>query len=361
MASPTPEQLAQLIQGVSQAAVAASEAAQQLRAANDRPKSGFTEASKVVRPPDAFGFESFEQEQAAWSDFVLNLKAWLFFADPAYEELFKRVEENPKVVPEIEGTGVSAEVTTRGRQLYSILSGLLKHKPLRILKQVDKRNGFEVYRRFCRYIHHIQNPVQFLCFLLSCLCPLLWAAELCWSKCKGWNVSVRSTGELLVQRFQMICRYPYWWNHYLRRYNKHIRLQMSDTSTYDTVRAQVLAYETVTTTWTNSQIHNQLGINASSNPSLYTGPAPMEIDAVSWQPYKGKGKGKGQKGKGKGKHDRQKGQPNYNGKSKGKGSPQNNQKGGKSKGGKGSVHAVSGDVCFYCGKSGPYETWLFQV
>ena len=62
MASPTPEQLAQLIQGVSQAAVAASEAAQQLRAANDRPKSGFTEASKVVRPPDAFGFESFEQQ-----------------------------------------------------------------------------------------------------------------------------------------------------------------------------------------------------------------------------------------------------------------------------------------------------------
>ncbi len=41
---------------------------------------------------------------------------------------------------------------------------------------------------------------------------------------------------------------------------QQIRLQMSDSSTYDTVRAQVLAYETVTTSWTNSQIHNQPGI-----------------------------------------------------------------------------------------------------
>ena len=55
MATPTAEQLAQLIQGVSQAAPAASEAAQQLRAAHDKPKSGFAEASKVVRHPDAFG------------------------------------------------------------------------------------------------------------------------------------------------------------------------------------------------------------------------------------------------------------------------------------------------------------------
>ena len=135
---------------------------------------------------------------------------------------------------------------------------------------------------------------------------------------------------------------------------------MSDSSTYDTVRAQVLAYETVTTSWTNSQIHNQLGINASSSMPTYNGPAPMEIDAVSWQPHKGKGKGKGQKGKGKGKNDRQKGQRNYSGKSKGKGSPQNNQKGGKGKGGKGSVHAVSGDVCYYCGKSGHMKRDCFK-
>ena len=161
MASPTSEQLAQLIQ-----AQAASEAAQQLRAANDKPKSGFAEASKVVRPPGAFGFESFEQEQAAWPDFVLNLKAWLFFADPSYEELFKRVEENPKVVPEIEGVGVAAEVTTRGRQLYSILAGLLKHKQLRILKQVDRRNGFEVFRQLLQIYspHTMQVSCSFIAF-----------------------------------------------------------------------------------------------------------------------------------------------------------------------------------------------------
>ena len=101
------EQLAWLVQGVAQAAQAASDAAQQLRAVNDRFKSGFAEASKVVRHPDAFGFESFEQEQAAWSDFGLNLKAWLFFADPAYEELFKRVALVGSVHFPMSLTGVS--------------------------------------------------------------------------------------------------------------------------------------------------------------------------------------------------------------------------------------------------------------
>ena len=290
----------------------------------------------------------------------MNLKAWLFFADPAYEELFKRVEENPKVVPEIEGAGVSAEVTTRGRQLYSILSGLLKHKPLRILKQVDKRNGFEVYRQLLQiYSPHTKSRAVSLLSAFMSLPAFVGSRTLLeqvqglerlreeYRRASGTEISDDLSLSVLVKSLP-------------KAIQQHIRLQMSDTSTYDTVRAQVLAYETVTTTWTNSQIHNQLGINASSNPSLYTGPAPMEIDAVSWQPYKGKGKGKGQKGKGKGKHDRQKGQPNYNGKSKGKGSPQNNQKGGKSKGGKGSVHAVSGDVCFYCGKSGHMKRDCFK-
>ena len=360
MASPTSEQLAQLIQGVSQAALAASEAAQQLKAANDRPKSGFTEASKVVRPPDAFGFESFEQEQAAWSDFVLNLKAWLFFADPAYEELFKRVEENPKVVPDIEGAGVSTEVTTRGRQLYSILSGLLKHKPLRILKQVDRRNGFEVYRQLLQiYSPHTKSRAVSLLSAFMSLPAFVGSRTLLeqvqglerlreeYRRASGTEISDDLSLSVLVKSLP-------------KTIQQHIRLQMSDTSTYDTVRAQVLAYETVTTSWTNSQIHNQLGINASSSSAVYNGPAPMEIDAVSWQPYKGKGKGKGQKGKGKGKNDRQRNQPNYNGKSKGKGSPQNNQKGGKSKGGKGNVHAVSGDACFYCGKSGHMKRDCFK-
>ena len=63
-------------------------------------------------------------------------------------------------------------------------------------------------------------------------------------------------------------------------------------------------------------------------------------------------------GKGKGKHDDQEGQPNYKAESEGKGSPE----GGKSKGGKGGVHTVSGGVCDYCGKSGrSHETRLFQV
>ena len=42
------------------------------------------------------------------------------------------------------------ESKTKAVQLYAILTGLLKGKPLRLLRQQDDRNGLEVYRQLCQ-------------------------------------------------------------------------------------------------------------------------------------------------------------------------------------------------------------------
>ncbi len=93
--SPTPEQLLSV---AGQAAAAASEAAQALK---DFAKSGdhsgkqqFSEASKVIKPPDAFGSENRDEDQKQWRDFILNFKSWLYYADIRFEAELTYVENN---------------------------------------------------------------------------------------------------------------------------------------------------------------------------------------------------------------------------------------------------------------------------
>ena len=63
--------------------------------------------------------------------------------------------------------GEPQEVKDRCNQLYSILTGLLpKGKPLRLLRQVSNRNGFEVWRQLCQLFMPGLEAVQ---FQFSCL------------------------------------------------------------------------------------------------------------------------------------------------------------------------------------------------
>jgi hypothetical protein len=94
----TSTQATQILEAVTKAAEAASQAAIALREANEQtrqPRSGFSEASKVVQCPKEFGCATSADDQALWSDFAFSFRQWLFFADPAYEPDFKHIEDNP--------------------------------------------------------------------------------------------------------------------------------------------------------------------------------------------------------------------------------------------------------------------------
>lgn len=148
MASLTSDELSRLVQAASDAAQAASSAAQALRdqQASRSNVSKFHEASKVVRQPDPFGSEVHDNDLNNWQDFSTNFRAWLFYANPSFELDMHRIEVTHADQPILNVSGETAETQDRCSQLYSILTGLLRGKPLRMLRQVEGRNGFEIWR-----------------------------------------------------------------------------------------------------------------------------------------------------------------------------------------------------------------------
>ncbi|CAE7264057.1 unnamed protein product [Symbiodinium sp. CCMP2592] len=149
---------------------------------------------------------------------------------------------------------------------------------------------------------------------------------------------------------------------------QHVQLQMTDSSSYQSIRDYVLGplgYEVTTTSWTPAKMHQALGVVPLPS-AVEQGPVPMEVDALQRKGPKGKGKkGKEQKGKGgqqpqnpygdkgKAKEGKQKGKKGKEHKGKGGQQPQN-------PGAKGSRANV---VCHNCQRKGHYasECWRPRV
>ena len=358
MAAPTPEQLLSV---AVQAAAAASEAAQALKdfASKSDGKQKFGEASKIIKQPDHFGSEDVDLDQRTWRDFLLNFKSWLFYADSKFESELKFVEEHPKV--SIELSKLNGEEQSRALQLYSIFTGVLRGKPLRLLRQQEDRNGLEVYRELLQQFQP-SSKSRALSLLSAYMQAPAFVQEKTlheqvlglerlrseYQRCAGENVSDDLALSILVRCLP---------NHI----RQHVQLQMSDSTTYDSIRSYVMSYEVVTSSWSTSKVHNELGVVGSyASPAANSGPSPMEIDAITW---KGKGKHKGKDGKGKGKSKgkdgKGKGVSSWNSSFKGKGKDFSKGKSnyGKSNyGGKGSNQAgnqkLDPNQCAYCFKFG---------
>ena len=241
----------------------------------------------------------------------------------------------------------NAETLQRSHKLYAILSGLLRHRPLRIHKQVLDRNGFETWRQLCqlyaprtksRSISLLQALMSFPAFDKS-----KTLLEQIQSLGRVRDEYQRSTGAVLsddIMTSTLLRVLP-------KNIQQHLHLQMTATTDYASVRGMVLNYEIASSSFSTNRIHAELGVVTSYAQPTGPGPTPMEIDNI--QEYKGKSKGK-RKGKTKGKQK---------GASKGKGKVGDFSKKGKSKGdgnkGKGKSQAVSTDTCRYCHKIGHWE------
>ena len=151
----TPE-IAQLTQALIRAAESTANAAlriEQIQSAAQGSSSStqtagagrFLEASKVVKQPAVFGPDTPEDERAEFPDWSVQFKAWLFYADSEFEAMLLHVEEN--IATPVDASGFSDENKERVAQLYSILTGILKGRPFRILRNVSDRNGLEVWRQ----------------------------------------------------------------------------------------------------------------------------------------------------------------------------------------------------------------------
>ena len=80
-----------------------------------------------------------EDERAEFPDWSVQFKAWLFYADSEFEAMLLHVEEN--IATPVDVSGFSDENKERVAQLHSILTGILKGRPFRILRNVSDRKG----------------------------------------------------------------------------------------------------------------------------------------------------------------------------------------------------------------------------
>ena len=347
------EQLQQVVQAAFQAAQAAATAAKTMEETLSR-KAGngkFGEASKVVRMPDCFGVEAdHDAEQSKWPEFCIGFKAWLYYAESEYEKELTFVEDNVKSAQPL--SGMNQDSKARAEQPYSILTGLLRGRPLKILRSVSERNGYEVWRQLIvqyspktkgRAISVLSAFMNFPAFDKSKTflenIQSLERVRTEYRKVAGIDI-----GDDLQLSVLIRCLPKY--------LQQHIQLQLTESSTYQNVRDAVLSYETVTQSWSEKKVLTELGVVGSYATGSSSGQAPMEVDAV--QQFGGYGKGR--KGKGKGKQDG-KGNKGKNGKSfygqfdkgKGKGKAKNDGKGSWSSSQKFQGH------CNFCGKFGHKE------
>ena len=228
MAAPAPERLLSV---AVQAATEASDAAQAPREFAKRSEASgrqkFSKASKVTKPPDAFGSENRDEDQKQWHDFILNFKSLLFLLTFDLKGELTYVENNAKAVVSL--SGMSEEAKARPMQLYSFSTGYLRGSALRLLRQQDDRKGMEVYRQLIQQLQPSSKARS-----LSLLQAFTQAPA--FSKDKPLLEQVlrlrtdyqRSSGETLKHDLALSALVRCLPTHV----RQHVRLQMSDSTTH---------------------------------------------------------------------------------------------------------------------------------
>ena len=353
-----------MIQSVQQAAQAASEAARALRDVGLQRQGGFAEANKTIQCPKDFGSAVSSEDQNNWADFAFSFRQWLCFADSTYAADLDYVEEHSDTVVTYNDTAAGQASKARSTKLHAILAGILKHRPLRLLRAVGDSNGLEVWRQ----LHALYVPktkVRSMAILSAIMGfpaftkerTLLEQVQMLerlgdeYQRTSGTNISDDILLTTLVRALP-------------RAVQQHIQLGMTNATTYQEVKDRVVAYERISSSWTRDRILTECGANPIGAVTSYaggsdSGPTPMEVNLVQ----KGKGKKGKSNDKGKGKNKGSYGTGKGKGKNYDAGKGKNQNKGfdsrkGQQKGqGNGQQYKQKLDInaCAYCGKTGHWQ------
>ena len=244
-------QATQILEAVTRAAEAASQAALALKESNDQAKaqrSGFAEASKVVKCPASFGSSSCTEDQANWLDFAFSFKQWLVYAEPGFETDLKHVEDHLNVPVTYTATSEGAASEVRSKKLYAILSGLLQQRPLKLLKQVPNSNGMEVWRQLSS-LYTPKTKSRALGILSALMTHPAFSRDKTlleqvqgleriadeYRKSSGTDVADDILLTTLVKCLP-------------KQLQQHVQLNMTESSTFAEVKERVIAFERLSTT-----------------------------------------------------------------------------------------------------------------
>eukprot|EP00438_Fugacium_kawagutii_P026160 Skav230005 [mRNA] locus=scaffold5058:3896:10669:+ [translate_table: standard] len=315
------------------------------QAAQER-KTGFGEASKVVKCPTEFGSASSSEDAGKWIDFSFAFKQWLFYADPDFEADIAHVEANAGTAVVFQQTPVGEASKKRSKKLYAILSGVLQNRPLRILRQVPENNGLETWRQLFE-LYSPRTKTRSLAILSAIMShPQFTGARTILEQIQGLErmsdeyrkaSGVDVNDDLLLTT--LVRCLP-------RQLQQHVQLTMDENATFRQIKEKAVAYERLSSTWSKDKIYAELGA-VTSYATDGGGPAAMEINQLKGKD-KGKSKGKYDKGKAKGKGKDQKGGKGKGDHGKGKGYGSAGGKSGGKPGGKQPGKKPETNQCSYC-------------
>ena len=229
--------------------------------------SRFSDASKVIRMPDPFGSAESDTDLSKWNEFNMSFRAWITYAETSFETDLNAAEAKGDVV--FEFATLTDTQKQRSNQLYSILTGLLKHRPLIVLRGVSERNGLEVWRQLSQ-IYTPRNKSRSLAILTT----LMQYPP--FTKDKTLREQVATLDRLAQEYPRVAGKEPsddILLGTLMRmlpsQIRAHLQVQLKEDSTYNDLRSKVLAYEIVSSTWSSQRVSIELGLNTTSASSSW--------------------------------------------------------------------------------------------
>ena len=252
--------------------------------------------SKHIKAPEAFKPETLGDEVQKWQDWKFAFENFVGVVDPTMAQEMKDAAQK---ADEIVFSNLTAERKRRAEKLYSLLSSLMKNRPLRLVRGISHQNGYDGYEAWRVIMKDMQPPTrQRALALVQALNKVKFEA----------NKSIseqQSEFELMVREYERTSNSTYPDDLKVAAVlaalpaslKMNLQTIITDLTTYDEVKARIELYEQVTTQWSSDSL--SMPAKAAEDES-----APMEVDAIWQKGKKGKGegfKGKFSKGKEKGK------------------------------------------------------------
>ena len=299
----------------------------------------------MIRQAEIFAPANQEDEVRQWQDWRLSFCSWLFFAQEDFKKDLDKAERSDKPLGFID---LSLEEHERSEKLFSILTGVLRNRHLKILRSVEDGNGIDAWRALSQQVAPRTRSRSISLLQAYSSHPVFTKDKSILEQVLGLGRLAEEyktvSGNALADDTQL--------STLLRvvpaQLRNHLQLSMEEDADYGKIREKVVSYERTTSSWSSQANYREFDIKKDDG---HDEAVPMEVDRVKGI-FKGKQKGKSKwsgkdynKGKGKWKD----GKPKL--KDKGKGKEYNKGDAGR---GKGKCY-LSPDTCKLCGQKGHWS------
>ena len=212
-----------------------------------------------------------EEEHSQWQDWRLTFRSWLVYAQEDFEKDLNEAETATSPMDFVEMTTAQHG---RSEKLHSILVGLLRNRPLKILRSVEGRNGLEVWRQLSQQMQP-RTRARSIALLQAFLAHPPFKKDGVLEQVLGLERLAEEYAQVSKEELSDNTKLSVLLKVVPNNLRQHLQLQMDESADYLSVREKVLAYERTTTSWSSHTVYRELDIKKDEKVDEAV---PMEID-----------------------------------------------------------------------------------